>query len=131
MRRLGLMLALISTVAIAGEAWLGTLTPRGGLSTNSKGGTADAGFRIGPSQKITVQCINADGGSASTYVCVNNVSTCTAALGLLLTGNQALPTSTPPNQVALTDGGTSCVVSAISNNALDSCNVFTRSGNEF
>ncbi len=127
MKRLALIL-LISTAAYAGELFVGTLTPRG-ATTNNKGGTGDAGFRLGTSQKITVQCTNPDAGAAASTICINQV-TCTAQLGVLITGNQALPTSTAPNQVTLTDGGATALISAYSvdNN---NCNVFTRAGNEF
>ncbi len=128
MKRLALIVALISAAAYAGELWVGTLTPRG-LSTNNKGAGSDAGFRLGTSQKISVQCTNPDAGAAATTVCIN-VATCTSQLGILITGNQVLPTSTANNQVALGDGGYTALVSAYSvdNN---NCIVCLRNGNEF
>ena len=128
MKRLGLIALIAAGAALAGEGWVGTLRPVG-ASTHNKGVTGDAGFWLPASQKITVQCANIDGGSASVNVCID-VATCTARLGVLITGNQALPTSTAISKRALADGGYSALVSAIStDNAI--CDVFTRAGNEF
>ena len=125
---LGIVLFLAALAALAGELPVGILTPRG-ASTNNKGGSGDAGFRLPAGAKLTVQCANSDGGSASTTVCINAV-TCTAVGGILLTGNQALPTSSASNQVALTDGGYTALISAYSIQS-DNCVIFTRQGNEF
>ncbi len=134
MKRLIAFAVLVSTVAIAGEQcfdrygrWM-VLTPRG-LTTNNKGSGADSGFTLPASAKITVQCSNPDGGAAASNICIN-LATCTAVGGILITGNQALPTSTAPNQVVLTDGGYTALISAYSvdNN---NCIVCTRAGNEF
>ncbi len=125
---------LIASIAIAGEVCTTpagrpmVLTPRG-ASTNNKGGTGDGGFNLPMNQKITVQCVNPDGGPAASNICINTV-TCTAIGGILITGNQALPTSTAGNMVALTDGGYTALISAYSvdNN---NCIVCLRNGNEF
>jgi len=127
-RLIGLGVALVALTVAAGEIAAGTLTVRG-ASTNNKGGTGDAGFLLGTSQKITVQCSNPDAGSAGSYICIN-AATCTARLGVLITGNQALPTSTAANRVVLIDGGYTALISAYSAENND-CNVFTRQGNEF
>ncbi len=137
MKRLGLVVLVAGLTAAAGELCtdkngrLMVLTARS-LSVNNKGGTGDAGFLLGQSQKITVQCSNPDGGTNNGAVVCINVATCTNKLGLTLTGNQALPTSTAQNQVVLLDGGYSALVSVIANPATDwaDCLVCTRAGNE-
>ncbi len=135
-------LALICVVALALGAAAGELcTDRNGrlmvltarsISTSNKGGTGDAGWLVGASQKVTVQCSNPDGGTNNGAVVCINVATCTNKLGLTLTGNQALPTSTATNQVVLIDGGNSALISVIGNPASDwaDCLVCTRNGNE-
>ncbi len=136
MKRLIAIAVLIASVALAGELCSDiygrpmVLTPRG-ASANNKGATngTDSGFSLPASQKITVQCSNPDGGAAASNICINTV-TCTAIAGILITGNQALPTSTAVNQVALADGGHTALISAYSvdNN---NCIVCTRQGTEF
>lgn len=129
MKRLVLCAALVATAAVAGDLCKGfdgrpmQLTPRG-ISTNNLGIAGfDAGFVLPTSAAIDVQCVNPDGGSASTTVCINEV-TCTTRLGLTLTGNQALPTSTASNRVTLADGGSSALISVFCPE-INVCNVCT------
>lgn len=129
MKALALLVVVVAaTGALAGEAFLGTLMPRG-ASTNNKGTTGDAGFLAPKGTKLTAQCRNSDGGSADSFICIN-VATCTAQIGVEITGNQALPTSSAPNVVVLSDGGTTALVSAFSNQS-DNCEFWQRAGNEF
>ena len=138
MKRLIAIAVLISVAAVAGELCtdkngrLMVLTARS-VSVSNKGGTGDAGWLLPASQKITVQCSNPDGGTNNGATICINVATCTNRLGITITGNQALPTSTAPNQVVLLDGGYSALISAIGNPATDwaDCVVCTRAGNEF
>ncbi len=161
MKKLLSVVCLLSVAAFAGEKYLGTLIPTGGVSCNTDtlwtfgstdGGSAvssptkrnngliqadagfvDGGFDVPIMAKITVQCQNLDGGSASSYVCVN-VATCSAQKGVLLTSpSDALPTSVNTTTAAretLTGDARSalvCIYSAEQN----SCFVGQRTGTEF
>ena len=134
MKRLALMAVVVAGAAMAGELCKTPdgrpmlLTPRAG-STSNAGGTGDAGFVLGPSVKITVQCRENAGGTASSTICIDE-TTCTANLGINVTGNQALPTSTSATRRRLADAGYSAIVSAYSAGN-DNCLICIRAGNEF
>jgi hypothetical protein len=127
MKRIIFVVLVVAGAALAGESWVGTVSPRAGNANNRAGGT-DAGFVLPANAKITVQCGLTGGGSANSYVCIDK-TTCSASLGVNLTGNQALPTSTATSRV-LTDGGMSALISVYSAQN-DDCLVFVRQGNEF
>jgi hypothetical protein len=137
-RLIGLGVALVALTVAAGELCtdkngrIMALTARG-ASTNNKGGTGDAGFLLGASQKITCQCSNPDAGTNNGAVICIDVATCTNRAGLTITSNQALPTSTANHMVVLADGGYSALISAIANPSTDwaDCICCTRQGNEF
>lgn len=129
MRRLALVgLVTVALSAWAGEQWLGTLTPRIS-STNNRGAANDSGFPIPLTSKITVQCANPDAGSASSYVCVG-IRTCSSTLGVWVTGNQALPTSTGSNGDISLDGGYKTAVVSVYSAEANNCQVWSRSGTE-
>lgn len=92
MKRFLSVLMLCAGVAWAGETYIGTLTPTPGVSHSNLGAGGDAGFLVKQNALLTTQCLNPDGGSAATYVCTD-VSTCTAGIGILLTGTQIMTTS--------------------------------------
>lgn len=118
---------LLLPAALAGEKYLGTLTPSG-VSTNNKGAGADGGFKVPTNSKITGQCVNPDGGSASTSFCVN-IATCSTLIGYYLTQTQGLPTSTNGITSTLLDGGTTGLVSAYCPE-INVCTVWLRDGTE-
>lgn len=144
----------LAVPALAGEAWLGTISFDGGsgnwsVMSGDNLETIDGGaFILQEQTKVSVQC------SADSYVCMDR-RTCTAAAGVKVTADTLFLTSTraaravsgttqsdggchPGPCIALGDGGTngttrmSATISATPVTVgATQCKVFSRSGNEF
>ena len=126
MRNLLLAVAVcLSSTALAGEKYLGTITSTGSDTTNVTTSTA---FYIPPDAKITIQC------SATAYVITDSSSAVTSSNGVKLSADTIFPTSTGSQvrDAPVTDGGTTkgAIVRVISASGTVNCLVFERRGSE-